>query len=383
MHLRAYLGMVGGKRPGVLPAPPAEAGGAPASDGSGSSSSNSGGQQNNGEAPSSSQESASSSAASAAAAASDPSDDDVPTSDLSGVLITTVQPTAAAAGLLKPGDVLLSFDGVPLANDGSVPFRARERIFFTSLVTLKPTGSTARVEVLRGGKKLPPIDVPLAPLRPLVRVHAYDELPSFFVFAGLVFIPLSQPYLMEYGDSWLQSSPRRLVEKALHGLAQIRGEQVVILSQVLVSDCNAGYQSLTNLQVLSVDGKKIKDLRSLREAILSAKGPYVVLGMEQDRKLVLDLAAARAADEGVLRRYRVPYATSPDLLADPAGEGEEEEGKQDGGGLVGPDGATAAKAEVAACGAVVADGGVLMAPGSAAASLVAEGGEGGGRVGRA
>jgi hypothetical protein len=49
--------------------------------------------------------------------------------------------------VLRKGDVLMEFDGIPIANDGTVPFRARERIFFTAFTTLKPTGSTARVKV--------------------------------------------------------------------------------------------------------------------------------------------------------------------------------------------------------------------------------------------
>jgi hypothetical protein len=49
--------------------------------------------------------------------------------------------------VLRKGDVLMEFDGVVIANDGTVHFRARERIFFTSLITMKPTGSTARVKV--------------------------------------------------------------------------------------------------------------------------------------------------------------------------------------------------------------------------------------------
>lgn len=47
--------------------------------------------------------------------------------------------------------MLLAFDGTPIANDGTVPFRARERIFFTSLITLKATGSSARVRVRKVG----------------------------------------------------------------------------------------------------------------------------------------------------------------------------------------------------------------------------------------
>jgi S1-C subfamily serine protease len=40
-----------------------------------------------------------------------------------GVLIRRVNQTSAAAQQLLPGDVLLSFDGQAIANDGTVPFR--------------------------------------------------------------------------------------------------------------------------------------------------------------------------------------------------------------------------------------------------------------------
>lgn len=87
---------------------------------------------------------------------------------MSGVSLPCVQ-------VLRKGDVLMEFDGTPIANDGTVPFRARERIFFTALTTLKPTGSTARVKVRRGLKHQ---DVVAAPLDALL-------LPQFLV-ANLV-----------------------------------------------------------------------------------------------------------------------------------------------------------------------------------------------------
>jgi hypothetical protein len=93
--------------------------------------------------------------------------------------------------VLRKGDVLLEFDGVPIANDGTVHFRQRERIFFTTLVTLKPTGSPAHLKVLRDGTELE-YDVVIAPLEALVPVHKYDQLPSYFIYAGLVFVPLTQ-----------------------------------------------------------------------------------------------------------------------------------------------------------------------------------------------
>ena len=103
-----------------------------------------------------------------------------------GVMVINVEPNGPAdrAGALL-GDVLLAFDGVVIANDGTVHFRDRERIFFTYLITLKPTGSSAALRVLRDGAVLD-FELPLAPLEALVPVHKYDTLPSYFICAGMV-----------------------------------------------------------------------------------------------------------------------------------------------------------------------------------------------------
>jgi hypothetical protein len=86
-------------------------------------------------------------------------------------------------------------------------------------------------------------------LRPLVPIHQFDRLPSFYIFAGLVFTPLTQPYLHEYGDDWYNTSPRRLCDRALTANPTKPGEQLVILSQVLMDEINVGYERLAELQV--------------------------------------------------------------------------------------------------------------------------------------
>jgi hypothetical protein len=71
------------------------------------------------------------------------------------------------------------------------------------------------------------------PLKQLVPIQMYDVLPKYFIYAGLVFIPLTQPYLHEYGEDWYSQSPRRLCDRALFWEAQEAGQELVILSQVL------------------------------------------------------------------------------------------------------------------------------------------------------
>jgi S1-C subfamily serine protease len=53
------------------------------------------------------------------------------TSEQKGVLVRAVQPTSHAHGVLFPGDILMRFDGVDVASEGTVPFRSGERIAFS------------------------------------------------------------------------------------------------------------------------------------------------------------------------------------------------------------------------------------------------------------
>lgn len=71
------------------------------------------------------------------------------TAEQSGVLIRSVSPTSASFGFLLAGDVLMKFDGIQLANDGTVPFRTDERISFSYLVAQKYVGDNAAVTILR------------------------------------------------------------------------------------------------------------------------------------------------------------------------------------------------------------------------------------------
>ena len=55
-----------------------------------------------------------------------------------------VEPTSPASAALRRGDIVLSFDGTDIANDGTVPFRSGERISFSYLVSRKYVGQQAR-----------------------------------------------------------------------------------------------------------------------------------------------------------------------------------------------------------------------------------------------
>jgi hypothetical protein len=111
-----------------------------------------------------------------------------------GVRIRRVEPTAPAAKQLQSSDILLSFDSIDVANDGTVPFRHGERIGFSYLVSQKYTGESARVRILRESK-IKECDIHLANHNRLVPAHIKGKPPAYYILAGIVFAAISVPYL--------------------------------------------------------------------------------------------------------------------------------------------------------------------------------------------
>ncbi|XP_041003493.1 protease Do-like 10, mitochondrial [Juglans microcarpa x Juglans regia] len=233
--------------------------------------------------------------------------------EMTGVLVSKINPLSDAYKILKKDDIILAFDGVPIANDGTVPFRNRERITFDYLVSMKKPDETAAVKVLRDGEESE-FSITLRPLQPLVPVHQFDKLPSYYIFAGLVFVPLTQPYLHEYGEDWYNTSPRRLCERALRELPRKAGEQLVILSQVLMDDINAGYERLAELQVKKVNGVEIENLKQFCRLVDSCREESVRLDLDDERVIVLNYQLAKIATSSILKRHRIPSSKSSDLI---------------------------------------------------------------------
>ncbi|TVU01073.1 hypothetical protein EJB05_53484 [Eragrostis curvula] len=243
--------------------------------------------------------------------------------EMTGVLVSRINPLSDAYRILKKDDILLEFDGVPIANDGTVPFRNRERITFDHLVSMKKPGETAVLKVHRDGKEQE-LSVTLRPLQPLVPVHQFDKLPSYYIFAGFVFIPLTQPYLHEFGEDWYNNSPRRLCERALRELPKKPGEQLVILSQVLMDDINVGYERLAELQVKKVNGVEVENLKHLCSIVENCTEENLRFDLDDERVIVLKYQNARLATSRVLKRHRIPSAMSSDLVEEQVSNGEME-----------------------------------------------------------
>lgn len=230
-----------------------------------------------------------------------------------GVRIRRVDPTSPEFAVLKPSDVILSFDEVNIANDGTVPFRHGERIGFSYLVSQKYTGDCAKIQVLRDSKILS-FNIELASLCRLIPSHSKCKHPSYYIIAGFVFTAVSVPYLRsEYGKEYEFEAPVKLLDKLLHAMPQSKDEQLVVVSQVLVADINIGYEEIVNTQVLAFNGKPVKNLKSLASMVESCNDEFLKFDLEYEQIVVLRAKAAKAATLDILTTHCIPSAMSDDL----------------------------------------------------------------------
>ncbi|CAN6214445.1 unnamed protein product [Urochloa humidicola] len=234
-------------------------------------------------------------------------------SDQKGVRVRRVEPTAPESGCLQPSDIVLSFDGIDIANDGTVPFRHGERIGFSYLVSQKYTGEKARVKVLRNSK-IYEFNIKLATHKRLIPAHIKGRPPSYYIVAGFVFMVVSVPYLRsEYGKDYEYDAPVKLLDKHMHAMAQSPDEQLVVVSQVLVSDINIGYEDIVNIQVRSFNGTPVKNLKHLATMVEECSEPFLKFDLDYDQLVVLETKTAKAATQDILTTHCIPSAMSEDL----------------------------------------------------------------------
>ncbi|KAH1131250.1 hypothetical protein J1N35_002628 [Gossypium stocksii] len=237
-----------------------------------------------------------------------------------GVRICRVDPTAPEYGVLKSSDIVLSFDGVDIANDGMVPLRHGQCIGFSYLVSQKYAGDSLAIKVQRNFEILN-FNIKHTSFRRLIPAHNEGSQPSYYIIAGFVFTTVSVPYLRsEYGDNYEYEAPAKLLDNTF---IQCRSHPMNSLlwclrffrsSTVLASDINIGYEDIVT-QVLALNGKPVKNLRRLAEMVENCDDEFLKFDLEYEQMAVLRTKTAKAATPDILATHCIPSAMYVDLMA--------------------------------------------------------------------
>jgi len=226
-----------------------------------------------------------------------------------GVLVKRIEPTAPASRLLQERDILLSIGGHAIGGGGTVHFRRRERIAFPYVTSRLCPGDGVGVKVLRAGN-IHEWTLELTWPLPLVPMHPLQP-PAYIVYAGLVFVPLSEPYLRsEWGELFEERAPVSLVEPWFKNVRRFEGEEVVVLSCVFASPLTAGLTHFANRRLLRVDGRDVKNLLHLADLLDQPHGAVMFFELDDNDIIALPREAAMETTLAVLRAHFIPAERS-------------------------------------------------------------------------
>jgi S1-C subfamily serine protease len=228
----------------------------------------------------------------------------------SGVMVIQIDEGGSGSEHLQIRDVILSIDGLAIANNGTVQYQGRHRTRYDVALVGKYVGDLICLSVWRAGE-VHAIELPLRRWLPLVPRSRYDRPSPYFVYAGLVFQSLTRDYLTTW-DKWWNKAPKEFLHYYYSGNRTAEQHEVVVLTQVLADEINVGYSSAYDKAVASVNGTAPKDLAEFVACVEAARG-IVEIVLTSGAIVALDTEEVKAATPRILDRYRVIRDRSPGL----------------------------------------------------------------------
>ena len=231
----------------------------------------------------------------------------------SGVYVTSIEPNmpAAKAGL-QVGDIVVGIGDNAIDQNGNYVDPLYGKIEFTNLITARGfAGDNLSLQIQRAGK---PMQVTLAldhraASDYVIPPYNVDQPPLYYVLGGLIFEELSRQYLKEWGANWQKDAPQRFVyqDRLQSELYPEGNRRVVILSQVLPANSTIGYDDLSYLTVRKVNGKEVKSLRELADAVKQPLEGFIKIETDEDPKQIeLESAQVASEAEALQQNYGLP-----------------------------------------------------------------------------
>lgn len=229
--------------------------------------------------------------------------------NISGKLINKVVHNSTLAGILKEGDILTAVDGHNIEDDGTVEFRQHEYTYFHYFIDAYQMGESVGLDIIRDKKPMH-VNALLkhtADDMYLVKTTRYDTMPSYFVYGGYIFSPLTRNLIMS-------TNRNRLTLSYLASKWQEKEKsEVVVLLKVLASDMSRGDNNFGMWPIDKVNGESFQNFKEFYEKINAVKDKFLVLEDKDGVKVIIDREEAQKKQAGILKKYNIEYDKSIDL----------------------------------------------------------------------
>jgi len=219
-----------------------------------------------------------------------------------GVLVSSVVAAGPSDGILRPGDVLLTIDGHPIASDANVELEG-ERAQFEEVVERKFKGDSVKFDLLRNKQPMTATIKLYKPWPYAIQGHSYDVRARYVLYGGLLFQPLNLDMLEAYRATDLRL--RHFFEYFTVEQIYLQHPDIIVLSNILPDPINTYLAPYRGAIVDEVNGKKIRTLDELANAFAQAPEQLVIRMIGDGPPLVLDRNKVEAARERIKTRYNV------------------------------------------------------------------------------
>ncbi len=238
--------------------------------------------------------------------------------DQRGVVVIQVFADSPAAGVLEVNDVITEVSGYAIGDDGSIQLDSDVLTNYKYAMDQYHIGEEIPLRFSRGGEER---EARLTAdgqreTYSLVNGEQFDEIPEYYLYGGVLFVPLNMNLIKRWGNDWSRSAPISLLE-ARNEWASPERRGLVVALQVMAADVNLGYHDWRNWVVDTVNGGAIRDFDHFVAMLRQNDKPFVEFRNENGYQMVIDHQQALASEAQILARYRIPSAHSSGLLDEP------------------------------------------------------------------
>jgi len=224
-----------------------------------------------------------------------------------GILIKKVFKNSPFEGVLQKNDVLMKLDNYPIEYDGTIEFRKNEKTDFSYVNQQKKYGDNLSYEIIRDKKiktgqvKLNKKDIEYT----VVTDVTIETPPSYMVYGGLLFEPLTSNYMAGVVEKLGSVYDREELYKDY--------KELVVLVRVLPFDVNLGYTDAVNQIIVKVNGEKYKDFKDFAQKVKNVKSGFIIFENDNGDEIVLDVKEVEEQREALMQNYNISSDMSDDI----------------------------------------------------------------------
>ena len=224
-----------------------------------------------------------------------------------GILIKKVFKNSPFEGVLQKNDVLMKLDNYPIEYDGTIEFRKNEKTDFSYVNQQKKYGENLSYEIIRDKKtktgqvKLEKKDIKYT----VVTEVTIETPPSYMVYGGLLFEPLTSNYMAGVIEKLGSVYDREELYKDY--------KELVVLVRVLPFDVNLGYTDAVNQIIVKVNGEKYKDFKDFAQKVKNVKSGFIIFENDNGDEIVLDVKEVEEQREALMQNYNISSDMSDDI----------------------------------------------------------------------